>query len=87
MILVPNIKSYTTLLYRDVHYTMIMAKYLQNGQHNLTCHFSALNFCLHSVLLGECRNLQDLNVSECFNVTVSKTLQSLMTDESKILNI
>lgn len=40
--------------------------------------FSA--FSLH--FLGECRNLQELNVSECFNVTVSKIM--FFVNNSKI---
>lgn len=37
-------------------------------------HCSLTTFSLHFVISGECRNLQELNVSECFNLTVSKTL-------------
>lgn len=31
-----------------------------------------LFYTAHCFIAGECRNLQELNVSECFNVTVSE---------------
>lgn len=59
---------------------MIHISMSKNGHHILTSHLSALYFFspLYSVLLGECRNLQELNMSECVNVTVSKTYLRLI---------
>lgn len=44
-----------------------------------------LFYTAYCFIAGECRNLQELNVSECFNVTVSINNEHLKATEKCIL--